>query len=77
MYEMWNLKYPIVGTSIHNLLLRICSESRLPETTTIYSRDLRDLIKKMLTFNASNRPDINEIFESELVQNALFSFFLR
>lgn len=72
LYEMCALTPPFTANNIQFLALKIVkgSYANIPPQ---YSNDLRQLIRWMLTTNSNNRPTINQILSSPIVNKRIKS----
>ena len=67
LYEMCNLRHAFDAQSINGLAVKILRGS-FPPLNTMYSKQLRDLIGKMLQIKPSNRPSIVEVLSKSFVR---------
>eukprot|EP01016_Furgasonia_blochmanni_P037671 TRINITY_DN4461_c0_g1_i5.p1 TRINITY_DN4461_c0_g1~~TRINITY_DN4461_c0_g1_i5.p1 ORF type:complete len:639 (-),score=39.67 TRINITY_DN4461_c0_g1_i5:980-2896(-) len=75
LYEMCALKYPFQGESLISLGMRIVQGSYNP-IPGHYTKELKDLIARMLNLDPERRPSVTEILESPLIQSRLRSHYL-
>lgn len=66
LYEMMALKMPFDATSLPTLSLKIIRGNHSP-IPTIYSEDLRNLVKTLLNVDPSKRPSIHEILSKIII----------
>ncbi|CAM9631408.1 unnamed protein product [Pylaiella littoralis] len=59
LYEMAALSHAFDATSLHGLAQRV-AKGRYPSIHVKYSRNLRDLISRMLSTSPSQRPDLDQ-----------------
>jgi non-specific serine/threonine protein kinase/NIMA (never in mitosis gene a)-related kinase len=67
LYEMCNLRHAFDAQSINGLAVKILKGSYAP-INNIYSKQLRDLITKMLNVLPSSRPNILDILNKSFVR---------
>lgn len=67
LYEMCNLRHAFDAQSINGLAVKILRGS-YPPLNAQYSKQLRDLIGKMLQIKPSNRPTIVDILNKSFVR---------
>ena len=67
LYEMCNLRHAFDAQSINGLAVKILRGS-FPPINTMYSKQLRDLITKMLQIKPSNRPTIVDILNKSFIR---------
>ena len=67
LYEMCNLRHAFDAQSINGLAVKILRGS-FPPINTMYSKQLRDLIGKMLQIKPTNRPTIVDILNKSFVR---------
>ena len=67
LYEMCNLRHAFDAQSINGLAVKILRGS-YPPINAQYSKQLRDLIGKMLQIKPSNRPTIVDILNKSFVR---------
>lgn len=67
LYEMCNLRHAFDAQSINGLAVKILRGS-YPPINTQYSKQLRDLIGKMLQIKPSNRPTIVDILNKSFIR---------
>ena len=68
LYEMCNLKLPFDSNNIAQLSMKILRGNYDPIPFK-YSKDMHNLVKKMLNVDQNKRPDIKEIMQYPLLQN--------
>ena len=68
LYEMCNLKLPFDSNNIAQLSMKILRGNFEPIPFK-YSKDMHNLVKKMLNVEQNKRPDIKEIMQYPLLQN--------
>lgn len=73
LYEMCNLRHAFDAQSINGLAVKILRGS-YPPITNIYSKQLRDLIQKMLQVKPSSRPTILDILNKAFVKKRVASY---
>ena len=67
LYEMCNLRHAFDAQSINGLAVKILRGS-YPPINSQYSKQLRDLIAKMLQIKPSNRPTIVDILNKSFIR---------
>jgi len=67
LYEMCNLRHAFDAQSLNGLALKILRGS-YPSTNTMYSKELRSLISKMLSQRKSQRPTIIDIINKPIIK---------
>jgi serine/threonine protein kinase len=67
LYELCNLRLPFEANSQAALSVKIMKGHYSP-ITSIYSKPLRELINKMLSLDAKERPYINEILKKPFIK---------
>jgi NIMA (never in mitosis gene a)-related kinase len=70
IYEMCQLKPPFQGTSFRNLAANII-KGIYPPISNIYSKDLCEVIKKMLWLDPHTRPSCDELLNSNVIKNKM------
>lgn len=73
LYEMCNLRHAFDAQSINGLAVKILRGSYPPLNNT-YSKQLRDLIQKMLSVKPSTRPTILDILNKSFVRKRATSY---
>ncbi len=73
LYEMMCLKMPFEASSLPLLSLKISRGAFLP-VPSIYSEELRALVKQLLNVDASKRPSINEILSMNFIRKRIKDF---
>lgn len=69
-YELLALKTPFMDFSYHGLLVKICNApiEPLPQH---YSTEIRDFVMTLLNREPSNRPSVNDLFQTDFICQAL------
>ena len=67
LYELMALRYPFDGRSIKDLYRNILTRPSPPVSSAHYSKDLREIVCKMLEKKASKRPSVNTILSQPVV----------
>ena len=70
-YEIMNLHLPFEEKGYWTLTLKI-KKGEYPEINSLYSENLRELVKKMLSLDQDCRPDLSAILGSCLNRNGLY-----
>ncbi|CDW78132.1 protein kinase domain containing protein [Stylonychia lemnae] len=73
LYEMCNLRHAFDAQSINGLAVKILRGSYPPLNNT-YSKQLRDLIQKMLSVKPSTRPTILDILNKSFVRKRAIAY---
>lgn len=73
LYEMCNLRHAFDAQSINGLAMKILRGSYPPIIAT-YSKQLKDLITKMLSLKSSQRPTIIEIINKPFVRKKIVQY---
>ena len=68
LYEMCCLKLPFEANNIAQLSIKIMKGNFAPIPSK-YSKNMSDLIKRMLNIDKKLRPDISEVMQSSLMKN--------
>lgn len=75
LYEMCNLRHAFDAQSINGLAIKILNGS-FPPLSPSYSKNLKDLINKMLSSNPKQRPSVWEIAHKPLIKNRIIIYML-
>ena len=70
IYEMASLHVPFRGTSIQQLYKNII-KGKYQEIPNIYSNNLRNIIKMILTMNPLKRPSAQDLLDNEIIVNKI------
>jgi len=70
LYELCAQKHPFMASNFGHLIHKICNEE-IPELPDVYSADLRQFIMSLLERDEKKRPNIGQIFETDIIQNIL------
>jgi len=73
MYEICNLRHAFDAQSFQGLAVKIIKGSYPPITPT-YSKQLRDLIGKMLSLNPKDRPTIVDIMNKPILKRRIVNY---
>ena len=73
LYELMTFKMPFNAVSLPLLSIKINKGTYHPPPS-IYSSELRDLLKRCLTVNPNNRPSIDDILKLPLIKNRINNF---
>jgi len=73
LYEMCALKPPFNGSNIHMLAMQIV-RGQYPPLSSTFSRDLRQLVDKLVTQDPSKRPNINTVLKDKLLAPRIKKF---
>ncbi|CAM9782650.1 unnamed protein product, partial [Ectocarpus fasciculatus] len=73
LYEMSALSHAFDATSLHGLAQRV-AKGRYPSIHVKYSRNLRDLISRMLATSPSQRPDLDQILQLGFIKKHIHNF---
>lgn len=73
MYEMCNLRHAFDAQSLNALAIKILKGS-FPPIANQYSKQLRDLVTKMLGLNPKQRPTILEIINKPFVKRHVIKY---
>ena len=68
LYEMMALKRPFTGLVLADIMRRIMLRQPSPPPSH-YSKEMRDLVSKLLEKKPEHRPSINEILQLPLIRN--------
>jgi len=68
LYEMMCLRLPFDGSSMKQLCHNIIHANPSPPSSTMYSIELRDLVKDLLLKNPKVRPGINSILSKPIIR---------
>ena len=68
LYEMMCLRLPFDGSSMKQLCHNIIHANPSPPSSTMYSIELRDLVKDLLMKNPKVRPGINSILSKPIIR---------
>ena len=74
LYEMCNLRHAFDAQSINGLAVKILRGS-YPPINNMYSKQLRDLIGKMLSIKPQQRPTILDILNKMIVRRRTTKYF--
>ena len=70
IYEMASLHVPFRGTSIQQLYRNII-KGKYQEIPNIYSNNLKNIIKMILTLNPLKRPSAQDLLDNEIIVNKI------
>ena len=70
---MCNLRHAFDAQSLNGLAVKILKGS-YPALTTTYSKQLRDLITKMLSINPKQRPTIWDIINKSFIKKKIINY---
>ena len=73
LYELCNLRHAFDAQSINGLAMKILRGS-YPAINNIYSKNLRDLITKMLSIKPSQRPTIVDVLNKAFVKKYVVNY---
>uniref|UniRef100_A0A8C3B6V7 non-specific serine/threonine protein kinase n=1 Tax=Cairina moschata TaxID=8855 RepID=A0A8C3B6V7_CAIMO len=73
LYELCALKHPFEGSSLHQLVLKICRGYFQPVSPK-YSYDLRTLISQLFKVSPRDRPSVNSILRKPFLQKLVLRF---
>jgi len=73
LYEMCNLRHAFDAQSINGLAMKILRGS-YPPIAASYSKPLKDLITKMLSIKASNRPTVVELVQKPFIRKKVVQY---
>ncbi|KAM9203399.1 serine/threonine-protein kinase Nek5 [Mergus octosetaceus] len=73
LYELCALKHPFEGSSLHQLVLKICRGYFQPVSPK-YSYDLRALISQLFKVSPRDRPSVNSILRKPFLQKLVLRF---
>ena len=74
LYEMCNLRHAFDAQSINGLAVKILRGS-YPPINNMYSKQLRDLIGRMLSVKPQQRPTILDILNKMIVRKRVTQYF--
>ncbi|XP_008113878.2 serine/threonine-protein kinase Nek5 isoform X1 [Anolis carolinensis] len=70
LYELCTLKHPFEGSSLPQLVLKICRGYFIPVSTK-YSFELRSLISQLFKISPRDRPSINSILKKPFLEKQI------
>ena len=73
LYEMVTFKMPFNANSLPILSIRLIRGIYTP-ISSIYSKELREIVSKCLSLNPSKRPTIQQILQMPIIQNRIKHF---
>ncbi|KFU90145.1 Serine/threonine-protein kinase Nek5 [Chaetura pelagica] len=73
LYELCALKHPFEGSSLHQLVMKIC-RGRFHPVSPKYSYDLRILICQLFKVSPRDRPSINSILRKPFLQKLILRY---
>ena len=73
LYEMMTFKMPFNANSLPMLSVKIMRGNYTPPSS-VYTKDLREIVSKCLNVNPSRRPSIQEILKMPIIQNRIKNF---
>ena len=73
LYEMITLKHAFDASSLNGLAVKIM-RGRFPPIRGKFSRQLKDLVGRMLTLSPSSRPDLPEILRAPIIKKHVVTF---
>ena len=73
LYEMATFKMPFDANSLPLLSIRLLRGIYTP-ISSIYSKELREIVSKCLSLNPSKRPTIQQILQMPIIQNRIKHF---
>uniref|UniRef100_A0A493T9B4 non-specific serine/threonine protein kinase n=1 Tax=Anas platyrhynchos platyrhynchos TaxID=8840 RepID=A0A493T9B4_ANAPP len=73
LYELCALKHPFEGSSLHQLVLKICRGYFQPVSPK-YSYDLRALISQLFKVSPRDRPSVNSILRKPFLQKLVLRY---
>jgi len=76
LYEICNLKHAFNAQTINALAIKIM-KGNFAAVSSVYSKDIRDLIHSMLVIDQKNRPSIKTISQNPLVKTAVAKYLVK
>ncbi|EMP28027.1 Serine/threonine-protein kinase Nek5 [Chelonia mydas] len=73
LYELCTLKHPFEGSSLHQLVLKICRGHFIPVSPK-YSYDLRILISQLFKISPRDRPSINSVLKKPFLEKRITNY---
>ena len=73
LYEMMTFKMPFNANSLPMLSVRIMKGNYQPPSS-VYTKDLREIVSKCLSVEPSKRPSIKEVLRMPIIQNRIRNF---
>ena len=71
IYEIAMLTVPFKAETIEDLYKKVCRGIFIPIESSVYSKELSDLIKSMLNIDPKKRPSCNDILSIPIVQEKM------
>jgi serine/threonine protein kinase len=76
LYEICNLKHAFNAQTINALAIKIM-KGNFASVSSVYSKEIRDLIHSMLSIDLKNRPNIKIISNNPIVQKAVSRYLIK
>ena len=73
LYEMMTFKMPFEANTLPMLSMKIMRGNYTPPSS-MYTKDLREIVSKCLMVDSSRRPSIREILKMPIIQNRIKNF---
>ncbi|XP_074073299.1 serine/threonine-protein kinase Nek5 isoform X2 [Macrotis lagotis] len=73
LYELCTLRHPFEGTSLHQLVLKIC-QARFDPISPKFSSDLQILVTQLFKIPPRNRPSINSILKKPFLEKLIAKY---
>lgn len=71
LYELCNLRHAFDGQNMCNLVLKVLQGTYAPIDSACFTSELRDLVGWMLRQEPADRPTVQAIIETAIIQSAL------
>ena len=73
LYELMTFKMPFEANSLPMLSLKI-SKGKYPNPPSVYSNELKDILKRCLTLDPEQRPNIDQLLSTEIVKKRIENY---
>ena len=73
LYELMTFKMPFEANSLPMLSLKI-SKGKYPNPPSVYSNELKDILKRCLTLDPEQRPNIDQLLNTEIVKKRIENY---
>jgi NIMA (never in mitosis gene a)-related kinase len=70
LFEMATFNYPYSARNARDLSVKVCT-AKVPNLTDTYSRELSDIVHRMLTHNPLQRPSVVELLATPSIQSRI------
>lgn len=71
LYELWALKFPVIGGSIHEIMLNIWKMKKMDSIPSHFSQEISSLVESLLQYDPDRRPTVDDIIRTPLVTDAI------